>query len=58
MDNDLEVGTKVKIVDGPFAGMIGTIETLDKETQGLTIIIDLFGQETSVEAELSQIEKA
>lgn len=58
MDNDLEVGTKVKIVEGPFAGMFGTIETLDKENQALTINIDLFGQETSVEAELSQIEKA
>lgn len=58
MDNDLEVGTKVKIVEGPFAGMFGTIETLDTENQTLTIIIDLFGQETSVEAELSQIEKA
>ena len=58
MDNDLEVGTKVKIVEGPFAGMFGTIETLDTENQTLTIVIDLFGQETSVEAELSQIEKA
>ena len=56
MDNDLEVGAKVKIVDGPFAGMFGTIETLDQETQTLTIVIDLFGQETSVEVELSQIE--
>ena len=58
MDNDLEVGTNVKIVEGPFAGMFGTIETLDTENQTLTIVIDLFGQETSVEAELSQIEKA
>lgn len=58
MDNYLEVGTKVKIVEGPFAGMFGTIETLDTENQTLTIVIDLFGQETSVEAELSQIEKA
>ena len=38
--------------------MFGTIETLDTENQTLTIVIDLFGQETSVEAELSQIEKA
>ena len=58
MDNDLEVGTKVKIVDGPFAGMFGTISEIDKEKQILTVIIDLFGQETSVEVELNQIEKA
>ena len=55
---DLEKGQKVKIVEGPFAGMFGTIDEIDKETQVLTVIIDLFGQETSVEVELNQIEKA
>lgn len=58
IDEDLENGTKVKIVDGPFAGMFGTISEIDKEKQILTVIIDLFGQETSVEVELNQIEKA
>lgn len=58
IDADLEKGNKVKIVDGPFAGMFGTIDEIDKEKQILTVIIDLFGQETSVEAELNQIEKA
>ena len=58
IDTDIEKGTKVKIVDGPFAGMFGTIDEIDKDTQALTVIIDLFGQETSVEVELNQIEKA
>ena len=58
IDSDLEKGNKVKIVDGPFAGMFGTIDEIDKDNQILTVIIDLFGQETSVEVELNQIEKA
>ena len=58
VDNDLEVGTKVKIVAGPFNGMFGTIEEIDLPNQKITLSVDLFGQETSVEVELSQIEKA
>ncbi len=57
VDNDLEVGAKVKIVAGPFNGMFGTIEEIDLPNQKITLSVDLFGQETSVEVELSQIEK-
>ena len=37
--------------------MFGKIETLDTENQKLTVLIDLFGQETPVEVELTQITK-
>ena len=56
VDNDLVEGKKVKIVGGPFKDMEGTIDGFDKENNKVTIIIDLFGQETSVETEISQIE--
>ena len=49
---------KVKIIAGPFTGMYGVIESVDSETQKLNINVDLFGQETSVEIEISQIEIA
>ena len=58
VDKELTVGTKVTIVDGPFKGMDGTISTLDLENSRLTVLVDLFGQETSVEVELKQIENA
>ena len=38
--------------------MEGVIESLDLPNNALTVTLDLFGQETSVEAEISQIEKA
>lgn len=58
IDNDLEVGAKVQIIDGPFNGMFGKIESIDVPNQKISLSIDLFGQETSVEVELSQIKQA
>ena len=55
VDAELKVGTKVDIVDGPFKGMSGTIDTIDAENSKLTVLIDLFGQETPVEVELFQV---
>ncbi len=55
--NDLTSGDKVKIIDGPFTNMTGTIEELDLKGQKLTVLIDLFGQETPVEVDLTQIER-
>ena len=54
----IPIGTKVKIVAGPFNGMYGTISSVDMENQKLELNVDLFGQETSVEVEMSQIEVA
>ena len=52
---DLAVGAKVHIVDGPFKGMSGSVDTLDLENGRLNVLIDLFGQETPVEVELNQV---
>ena len=57
INTDVEVGDSVQIIEGPFKGMFGKIETLDEENQKLTVLIDLFGQETPVEVELTQITK-
>jgi len=56
--NELNVDDKVKIIEGPFKGMFGKVDALDLENQKLTVLIDLFGQETPVDVELVQIEKA
>ncbi|MEG1494978.1 MAG: transcription termination/antitermination protein NusG [Bacilli bacterium] len=58
VSKELEVGVKVKIIAGPFTGMFGHIDTIDLPSQKLTLLVDLFGQETSVEVELTQIELA
>ena len=58
VNSDINIGDLVKITSGPFAGMEGKISELDMENSKLVVLLDLFGQETDVEVELSQIEKA
>ena len=55
--NDLNIDDQVKITSGPFANMFGKVKKINIETQELEILIDLFGQETMVELNLSQIER-
>ena len=54
--NDLVEGKQVKITDGPFKNMVGKVSTYDLEKKKVELLLDLFGQETSVEVDLSQIE--
>ena len=56
ISKDLQVGRKVKIVDGPFKDMEAKIDSIDLKEQKLNVLVDLFGQETSVEVEISQVE--
>ena len=58
VDTELKSGTKVKIIAGPFMGMFGKIDSVDLSNQKVMLTVDLFGQETSVEVEIGQIEKA
>jgi len=56
ISKELEIGKKVKIVDGPFKEMYGKISEVDLKTQKLNVLVDLFGQETPVEVDFAQIE--
>ena len=58
VSTDLKKGQIVKITSGPFAGMEGKISEVNLETNQLVVLLDLFGQETDVEVEISQIEKS
>lgn len=58
IDKDLVPGRKVNIVNGPFANsnLVGVIESVDIENSKVSLTVDLFGQETSIEVNLSDIE--
>jgi transcription termination/antitermination protein NusG len=58
INSDVNVEDKVKIIAGPFSGMYGTVREIDQESQKLGIDVDLFGQETRVDLDLTEIEKA
>ena len=55
--SELNVDDNVKVVDGPFNGMLGKVKSIDPATGSLEVTLDLFGQETSVEVGLGQIDK-
>ncbi|MEG2457666.1 MAG: transcription termination/antitermination protein NusG [Bacilli bacterium] len=57
VDTNVVEGDSITIIDGPFKGMFGKIQNIDLENQKLNVLIDLFGQETPVEVELTQISK-
>ena len=48
-ESEMKKGDKVSIIDGPFKGMEGVIDSVDLENKRLNVLIDLFGQETPVE---------
>ncbi len=57
VESEIAIGDKVNVIDGPFKGMFGTIDNIDLENNRLTVLIDLFGQETPVEVEVFQVSK-
>ncbi len=58
VNKELEIGANVKIIAGPFSGMFGTVDSVDTDNQKIMLLVDLFGQETSVEVGMSEIEVA
>lgn len=51
------VGEAVKIIDGPFAEFLGSIETMDEEKGKVRVLVSIFGRETPVELDFLQIAK-
>lgn len=51
------VGEAVKIVDGPFADFLGTIDNIDDEKGKIKVLVSIFGRETPVELDFLQVSK-
>ncbi len=51
------VGEAVKIVDGPFADFLGTIDEIDEAKGKLKVLVSIFGRETPVELDFLQVSK-
>ncbi len=51
-------GDKVRIINGPFEGMEGTIVELIHERSMVRLTVNIYGRETPVEQHYSWIERA
>jgi len=50
-------GQKVRIIDGPFNDVPGTVAEIDMERAKVRVMVNFFGRETPVELDFLQIEK-
>lgn len=57
IDVDYEIGETVKVTTGPFANFTGTIEEMDKDKAKLKVLVNMFGRDTPVELDFTQIDK-
>ena len=50
-------GQKVRIIQGPFADFIGTVDDINMEKGNVRVMVSFFGRETPVELDFLQVEK-
>ncbi|MBP5303478.1 MAG: transcription termination/antitermination protein NusG [Clostridia bacterium] len=50
------VGDVVRVIDGPFEGFTGNVESIDTEKGTACVIVSMFGRDTPVELEMGQAE--
>ena len=55
--SDYVVGESVKVNFGPFSGFIGEIKEINREKRELTVIVKVFGRETPLKLDNSQVER-
>ena len=54
---DYDINDSVQILNGAFKDSIGTVQEINKEKHKVKVLISMFGRETPVELEFSQIQK-
>ena len=54
---DYEINEQVEIMNGAFEGFVGTVQEINKEKQKVKVLVSMFGRETPVELEFSQVQK-
>ncbi|MBI1880988.1 MAG: KOW motif-containing protein [Chloroflexi bacterium] len=56
INGSFKVGQKVRIVEGPYADFVGTVEEVDRDQARVKVHIKVFGQEKPLEFDFVQVE--
>lgn len=54
---DLAINQNVKVISGPFEGLVGRVVEVNHDKQKIKVLISIFGRETPIELEYNQVEK-
>jgi transcription termination/antitermination protein NusG len=54
---DFALKEMVKVKEGPFANMVGSIEEIQADKRKVKVLVDMFGRETPVELDFAQVAK-
>ena len=54
---DYDVNDSVRVIDGPLQDFVGTVTEINKEKHKVKVLVSMFGRETPVELEFSQVQK-
>ena len=54
---DYDVNEQVQIMNGAFEGFVGTVQEINKEKHKVKVLVSMFGRETPVDLEFSQVQK-
>lgn len=54
---DFSVGESVRVIKGPFENFVGTIEEIYPDKGKVRVMVSMFGRETPIELEFTQVEK-
>ena len=54
---DYDVNDTVQVLTNPFEGFVGTVKEINKEKQKVKVLVSMFGRETPIELEFSQVQK-
>lgn len=54
-DVDYEVGDSVKIINGPLESFVGSVEEINFEKKKVRLMVSMFGRETPVELDFTQV---
>ena len=52
-----DVNDSVKILNGPLENFVGVVQEINKEKHKVKVLVSMFGRETPVELEFSQVQK-
>ena len=54
---DYDINDSGRVMNGPFENFVGIVQEINKEKHKVKVLVSMFGRETPVELEFSQVQK-